>query len=43
VFPTHHLQEVFHDIHDLCHLKEDEDLKGLSDKWGRCYHGKVTL
>jgi hypothetical protein len=26
ILPTHHLQEVFHDIHDLCHLEEDENL-----------------
>ena len=26
VFPIHHLQEVLHDIHDLRHLEEDEDL-----------------
>ena len=26
VLPAHHLQKVLHDIHDLCHLEENEYL-----------------
>ena len=26
VFPTHNLEEVLHDVHNLRHLEEDEDL-----------------
>ena len=28
VLPAHHLEEVLHDVHNLGHLEEDEDLKG---------------
>lgn len=26
IFPTHHLKEILHNVHDLRHLEEDEDL-----------------
>ena len=25
ILPTHHFQKIFHDVHDLRHLEEDQD------------------
>jgi len=30
VFPAHHPQEVLHDIHDFCHLEENQNLESVS-------------
>lgn len=43
VFPGHHLEEVFHDIHHFRHLEEDEDAVACREELGPANATRVNL
>jgi hypothetical protein len=43
VLPAHHLEEIFHNVHDFSHLEEDEDLNHEIRERRKKYALKHTL